>query len=186
MRDTLTITFSSHGLYFWFPAKLTVITASPSPTALTFPLALTVTTDSSEEVKVISPASIGSNTATIISASPTNISKSSGPTLISVSYLETLTVTVSEEALYLLVPAKLTIIPALPSPTATTLPSLSTVTTSVLEEAYVSSPASSGSNSATIASLSPTYMSKKYSSILILVSNLETLTVTTARDGLYL
>ena len=78
MRDTLTVTFSSHGLYFWFPEKLTVITASPSPTALTFPLPLTVTTDSSEETKVILPASKGSNSATIISASPTFKSKSSG------------------------------------------------------------------------------------------------------------
>ena len=63
--DTLTVTETfSAALYLSSPAKLTIIVAVPSPTALKSPKLSTVTIESSDEVKLKSPPS-GFNVATI-------------------------------------------------------------------------------------------------------------------------
>ena len=147
------------------PAKLTVIAASPPPTATKLPSLSTVTTDSSEETNVRLPTSSGSNSspvpslpetynlASIESVSSTIKSKESSSRVISVSYLETATsTTTSSAAAYISLPGYPTIITVLPSPTATTLHSSSTVTIELLEEVKVILPTSSGSNSSPISS----------------------------------
>ena len=131
--ETVTVTkTSSAALYLLSPSKESVIIASPSPTATTLPSSSTVTTELLEEVKVIFPASIGFNLATIVSSSPTNKSNESSPLrLITVSIIETFTDTVtSSAALYISLPLKLIMTIASPSPIALTFPSSSTSTTS--------------------------------------------------------
>ena len=133
--ETFTFTTVSEGLNILFPAKLTVISASPSPTATRLPLASTVTTDSSDEVKVISPASLGLSSASILSSSPTYKLKESLYTLMLVSILETLTFIVTlSAATHLEFPLNERVILASPSPTATRLPLASTVTTDSSED----------------------------------------------------
>ena len=181
-----------------------MISASPSPTATRFPSPSTVTTDSSEEVKVISPASSGSNSASILSSSPTNNSKELLPLiLIDVSIIDTVTDTsTSAAASYISLPLKLITMVASPSPTALTLPSLSTSTiSSALSSSSLAtlySKESKRSNGiisepssiimyAIIFSSSPTFNSK----VSLLISSirtlfLETLTFTTVSEGLYI
>ena len=80
------------------------------------------------------PASGGVKLAAITVSSSTNMSNEAGSTVISVGTFFTVTVTVVEFSAYLPSPPTVTVIVALPSLTAITLPLLSTVTTEGLVE----------------------------------------------------
>ena len=114
----------------------------------------------------------------IAASSPATTSTDLGSMSMLLSFLVTLTLIVLlSAAKYLLSPSKLTVIVALPSLTATIVLFTTLATFSSLE-VYVRLPASAGIKVAPVECLSRTNKSRTFSSILISVLNLLTVTAT--------
>ena len=115
--------------------EVTVMIVSPSPTAMIFPFASTVTTDSSADsyIRVLFVASAGVTVAVIFAESSLLRVISVLSTVIDVTGTFTVTDIVS---LFDGSSFELTVIVAVPTPTAVTLPSSSTFTTFSSDDLY--------------------------------------------------